>query len=421
MVGRPQDIFPLLKSFHLGDISAGIAIITYFLGTKKVGQNVRSLREAKLFMLFCAISALCIPFGYYPREGLFFLWDFFIKFGIYLYLFAKLITDEEHFQGIINTLILCGLIMSLAAMSVMNAGVRTKILGSAYDPNDLALLIVTILPISITQGLSTPNRFWKIICFGGSMLFVITLIGTQSRGGFLGLTVATISFFFTRTPGFSKRKLLFISIGLAITFAIYVGVEYKERLQTIFEDVSSIEAGSGRVLIWKRAIYMAKDNPLLGVGPTAFATAYGSYLSNDKFTGELALKEDSWAPYTWKAVHNSFLQVLVELGIPGFLVFLAIIIQCFRNLRQIQTLASERWQIALSFQAIGLKVALTGFIICAFFLTHAYSPFIYIFLFLSGAMARFCENTHSDGKSDIPESYSVRATASEHNSIQQTT
>lgn len=401
MVGRPQDIFHFLIPFHLGDISAGLAILTYFLGTQQSRENVVLFPEFRLFLMFCVIAALCIPFGYYPRAGVQFLWDFFLKFGAYLYLFGKLITDQKHFQGIISTLFICGLIMAMAAVSVMTAGIRTQVIGSAYDPNDLGLLVVTTIPIAITQGLSTRNRLWKMVFFGGSALFVVTLIGTQSRGGFLGLVAATVSFFLTKTPGFSKRNLLALFTGLAVLFAVYVGAEYKERLDTLFEDVSSLEAGSGRILVWKRAITIAGDNPILGVGPRAFGTAYGDYLSNDKFSGETSVREESHAPYAWKAIHNSYLQVLVELGIPGFLMLLAIIIRCFRNLRQAQTVVQQKWGKNALFQVSGIKIAFVGFLTCAFFLTHGYSAFPWIFLFLSGAMLRSYGNVQLDRNSHV--------------------
>lgn len=388
ILGRPQDIFDFLIPFHLGDISAGLAAIAFFLSTQNVKKNPLSIPEFRLFLVFFGIALLCTPFGYYPRKSLLFIWNFFIKSGIYFYLFVNLVSDKRRIEGVMNTLFICGVIMALAGISVMVPGVRTRILGSAYDPNDLAMLMVAVIPIAIVLGLLAMSRLWKLACFGGSMIFILVLIGTQSRGGFVGLIISTIAFLLTKTPYFPKRKLLLLFGVMAMIFGIYAGVEYKERLATILEDVSDPRAGSKRVLIWQRALFIAKDNPVFGVGPAAFETAYGEYLSNDRFTGKLAAREGAWGSKGWRAIHNSFLQVLTELGIPGFLVFLAIIIRSFRNLIRAQGLAYEKSNTHLMLQAIGLKISFIGFLTCAFFLTHGYSKFIYIVLFLSGEIAR---------------------------------
>lgn len=341
--------------------------------------------ESRLFLLFVGFAALCVPFSYHLRNGIEFLIGFFIKFGLYLYFVAKIVRTEEEINGMLKTIMFGGFIMALSA--ILKSGMGGRIGGgSTYDPNDLAMILVTTLPIAIMQGLATNNRFRKIVCFGGGALNLVGLIATQSRGGFVGLVVLVLFSLFKKIPGVSRKRVIVLLSILGIFFGIYLGVEYKERILTIFDDSPSLSSGSGRILVWKRAVVMAKDHPILGVGPRSFQTAYGNYLEIGRFREELSLEESG---SKWHTAHNSFLLVLVELGFPGLLIFLAINARSFRNLSEVKELLSDSSPPArLSSNAAGLQMGLVGFMACAFFLSACYDTLIYLTLILSGAMIR---------------------------------
>jgi probable O-glycosylation ligase (exosortase A-associated) len=385
-IGRPQDIFAFLVPLHIGDIVAGLTIISYYL-TGQHRPQIRFYPEVRLFVLFVGFAAMCIPFGYYPRKGLEFIFSFGIKMGIYLWLIAKLITTEERIKGILKTLMFSGFGMATSAILRAGMGGRIGAAAGAYDPNDLALILVTTLPIAIMQGLSSTSLRWKIICFVGCAFNLIGIIATQSRGGFLGLIALGAFMLFVKLPGISKNKFILVLTILGIIFGTYLGTEYKERLRTIFEESSSdLSAGSGRIAVWRQCLKIARDHPILGVGPNAFDAAYGHYLENDKFKGELSREALGGA---WHTAHNSFLLVLTEMGLPGLLIFLAINMRSFRNFQRIKTISvNHDPPNILTIQATTLQMALLAFLVCAFFLSQTYNVLIYLFCFLSGAMIR---------------------------------
>jgi len=266
-------------------------------------------------------------------------------------------------------------------------GGRIGAAAGAYDPNDLALILATTLPIAIMQGLSSTSLRWKIICFVGCALNLIGIIATQSRGGFLGLIALGAFMLFVKLPGISKKRFTLVLTALAIIFGTYLGTEYKERIRSIFEETTSdLTAGSGRIAVWRQCLEIARDHPILGVGPNAFDTAYGHYLENDKFKGELSRESLGGA---WHTAHNSFLLVLAEMGLPGLLIFLAINIRSFQNFQRVK-IPSDKNDASniLSIQATTLQMALVGFLVCAFFLSQSYNTLIYLFCFLSGTMIR---------------------------------
>lgn len=276
----------------------------------------------------------------------------------------------------------------MATSAILRAGTGGRIGGgTTYDPNDLALILVTTLPIAIMLGLSNPSFRWKVISLGGAAFNLIGIIATKSRGGFLGLIALGAFMLFVKLPGISKKKVTLILVILALVFGTHIGTEYKERILTILEEsTSDITAGAGRIAAWKRALEIARDHPILGVGPDAFIAAYGHYLETDKFTGEISREEFGGM---WQTAHNSFLLVLVELGVPGLLIFLAIITKAFLNFQKIiAKLANQDIYNNVRIQATTLKMALFGFLVCAFFLSQSYNVLLYVFYFLSGAMIR---------------------------------
>ena len=119
----------------------------------------------------------------------------------------------------------------------------------------------------------------------------------------------------------------------------------------------------------------------------------------------------------WSAPHNSFIKVAAELGVAGLVVFILLIGRTIKELRQVQTVGRgshpeaveprlldrppPKWSggklcTARSVQGLAslssaLEISLWGFIVGGFFLTQAYSMFLYTLLALSLACIRLAE------------------------------
>jgi putative inorganic carbon (HCO3(-)) transporter len=83
------------------------------------------------------------------------------------------------------------------------------------------------------------------------------------------------------------------------------------------DDPGSIPPGwSGRPEIWSRAIYMIQDFPLTGIGAGTFASVADVLYPFLSFRPHLEVTH----------AHNLFLQIAVDLGLPGLVAYLAILL-----------------------------------------------------------------------------------------------
>lgn len=167
---------------------------------------------------------------------------------------------------------------------------RLRGTGIFQDPNDLCLVLVVGILLSL-YWLSTPRTGeLRIAWLGPLILFAYALYLTQSRGGFLCL-LAGLSTLFLALYGW--RKSLWVGIAvLPALFLLFAG-----RMTTL-----STEEGTGqtRIQIWSDGLLAFRGAPLFGIG----MEKYGDVLS--------------------KVAHNSFIHCFTELGVFGGTLFVGV-------------------------------------------------------------------------------------------------
>jgi O-antigen ligase len=240
--------------------------------------------------------------------------------------------------------------------------------GDSYDTNDLAYVLVTCLPIAYGFGSVSRGRSRLLFYCVATLLLFATLL-TQSRGGLLGLVGATIFLIIRPLGGKTRRPWKFIAIA-SIVATIGAGTvallptETIERFATLGDLKSdyNMDANnvSGRTSIWRRGAISAIHRPI-GFGPNTFNHV-------DFMTGG-----------TFKAPHNSLLQISVEFGWLGLLLYLLVHIRAWQHL-QVDSIP-EAAPISRS-----IKSALLANFVAAFFLSQAYSGILWCILALSANM-----------------------------------
>lgn len=175
-------------------------------------------------------------------------------------------------------------------------------------PNELAGLLLALLPLLVALLRSTQNVLTRIVLMacGGIILAAISL--TASRIAMVGLVVVALCYALQ-----SKHKLLTSVACVVIGFLLWFNLphEYKQRYLTVGSYVhgGQLDASNEfRLEIWKAGGRIFLRNPIVGVGAGQFPTAYGLMYLNGRHAA-------------WMNPHNLLIQLACELGLVGLAAF----------------------------------------------------------------------------------------------------
>jgi putative inorganic carbon (hco3(-)) transporter len=262
--------------------------------------------------------------------------------------------------------------------------------GAFVDNNGYALAAVMIMPLLLATAqnvdLVYSGRLLRWIRLGFYLsvpLCAFVVIGTYSRGGFISLAAITAIF-----AALQDRRLPAVA-GLVIVTTLALVVvpipdSYVDRLQTIqtYNEIGE-ESAMSRPHFWRVGLDMVAANPL-GVGLKQYEDAYDKYdFSYGRFGNH-------------RAVHNSHVQVLAELGYPGFAIwsglFLFAFFACFRARRLARRPTLDpRTGAFLRTTANGLIISMAGFVVGGSFLSFAVNDLTWLVFGLVAALDRLAK------------------------------
>lgn len=375
-IGRPQDVFAVIRYLRPGVISISLLLLLAILYWKKIsGPGLFESLTVRRFRNLLILMVIVAPISVIPNKSIFYLLSEFCFAAFYFFCFYKFIRTPRLMRASIIVLILSSFFLSLPII-INSTGADRLSVGTYYDPNDIALLFVSILPFAVffLQYEKGTVRIISLV----SVIFSITALGfTQSRGGFFGLLIVFLVWVFQANTYMKQKNILkkiFVGVILAAISFQFIPSEVIDRFQSIQETDMT---GSGRLTVWPRAIQMMVWHPL-GVGAGNFTSAYGRHLSN----GDFQETEDDARERAWMTAHNSYLLVGAELGIIGLVLYLLWLLGMLKTLNRLQRIISEKQLSDQLFRYCAMvRLALIGFMIPAFFLSQS---FAYILLTIAG-------------------------------------
>lgn len=191
-----------------------------------------------------------------------------------------------------------------------------------------------LLAFSLVIGFSLAEKgILKYLFIISSVLNFIYIFGAKNRAGWVGLTFIIIGFTLIyiiqkiRYGAEVKRVLRYSAISVASVLMIFIiflnftqyGREIKNRIKS-FVQVGPGSSVTTRLMAWDASYEMIKDNPLFGVGA-------GNYeILSWKYAPRLLDEATMFTNTRVDKAHNEYVQIMADLGIIGFTIFLAIIL-----------------------------------------------------------------------------------------------
>jgi putative inorganic carbon (HCO3(-)) transporter len=179
------------------------------------------------------------------------------------------------------------------------------------NPNVMAGSLVILLPVPLACILfysSQMSRFLRAMATVAASSMVVVLGLTLSRGAWIAFGMVLVILVMLRW----RWGWIFVAVGLLTGIGIVTWLGITPIMNAIFSN-TTLGGLDGRYEVWSRAIYMIQDFAFTGIGMGSFGkvadTLYPFY---------------AIIPGRIPHAHNLFLQIAVDLGLPGLITWLSI-------------------------------------------------------------------------------------------------
>ena len=381
LYARPSEFYPSAITASLALI-VGLVTLGFFVPTQLAleGNITAPVREVKLVLLFALLGLASIPLAINRSEAWQEFSGTFIRCIVIFVVIVNVVRTEKRLNGLLYLALGVSVWLSIGAINDYRLGLLTvegyRVAGRGSgifgNSNDMALFLVTMVPIAIALLLRTQNFASKTVLALTALLMMAAIVVTYSRGGFIGLLVA-LGFLAWRLGNQRRMEILLAGSLLVVGFLVLAPGGYGLRLASIvvpsLDPVGSADARRGELT---RSLYVALRHPLLGIG-------MGNYAPEMSYHGLVT--------------HNSFTQVAAEMGIAALYCYTMFIVAPLRKLARI---ARETFDVRANshfyYMAVGLQAALLGYLVCSFFASVAYLWYVFYLVGYAVCMRRLYES-----------------------------
>ena len=382
MLGRVQEAFPVLWPFRLMLISALVTVVALIMHQGFSKARLRLLGKSPTFKWVLAlfgVMVLSIFDTFWLSKSISFLKETLLFNSVFLLALNCQVNRRADLNSVLAGAGIATVLLALVCLVMpREAGERTFATYS-YDPNDQALMFVIIL-VLLMPGVRFVKKTYRWCLLVMAMLNLGAIALSQSRGGLLALVAA--AFFWGASRGV-KGVVKMMALG-ALVLLLAVSIIPAERLArftTLFniENDYNVTADHGRLYVWTNGLKLLKEHPINGTGLGTFIVAEGRTHSEGM----------------WSTAHNSFVQIAVELGVPGLVVFLGLLFSLYKHAKPVN---EEDWL------GLGIRLALIAYVVGGMFLSWGYSFVLFFLIHIAMVRERVLSMVGNEpsGQEDTP-------------------
>ena len=374
---RPYELFPGLAWASSSAFWIAMVTLVLYVPTQLALEGKLTVRPREVTLLLLLLLAGLLSIGVaVERLRAWYGFVDFLKVVVMFIVMVNVVRTEKRLRALIFLAMFAGCALSVSAVNdyrlgrfVLGFHERIQgLIGNLFDnPNDLALHLVTMIPIAVALLLSSrggPKKLFFGVC---AVLMFAGVVVTFSRGGFIGIVCAGGVFAWK----VAHRNKLLIGVLIPVMLAGFIllaPLAYQRRLSTTLD-----ESGLARREDLKRSLFVAVHHPLFGVGMNNYVV-----YSNINH-----------------ASHNAYTEVASETGFPAAIVYILFLITPLRRLGRIasESFAARRTSSSY-YLAIGLEASLVGYMAASFFLSVAYLWYAYYLVGYCICFRRIYEAAH---------------------------
>lgn len=318
-------------------------------------------------LFFLMLSSIASPIPFVIKIA--YLWYAFINLLVFIF-FANNLKDAKTIKILIIATIASGVIQSLLAIgqyftgstfgleilgetersySLMTMGTTTvgRVAGTLGHPNRLSSFLGWVLTLNLAILFTLEKKREYILYIFSLIIMLIANFLTFSRGGWVSFVIAgAICCYWSLSKKIKKKIISGIIVSVTISLLIASAIAFVKPVKKRFFEYD-FGAAATRLPLVQVALKMIEKNPFLGVGIGSFNAVSHKYDRTRKIIS-----------YSFPApVHNEYLLIASELGIPSLALFLIILSVIFRVLYKLTKMSNEP---AMKIFAIGFFCSWIG-------------------------------------------------------------
>jgi O-antigen ligase len=214
---------------------------------------------------------------------------------------------------------------------------RIRYFGYPITIGEIKMLILIVLVPFILARKNELLPKWSLILL--SIPILISLYFTNTRNAMLGLFISLI------VIGIVKHRYFLVGFVLAVSLFLYAApMQVTERILSIAD--MNYPSNAVRFTMWETGLKMIKDKPVTGFGDVDILNIYTTYKKPELY-GE------------GTHMHNNYMHITVLYGIPGLMIWLALMIYIF--FRQIKIYNKVKSDNFLNVLALSSIASMIGF------------------------------------------------------------
>jgi putative inorganic carbon (hco3(-)) transporter len=345
-----SDLFePALANRYLAVVIYLLLFFGYFFYYLRKGKFFISASIFKIFIpafLFLLWSILSLLFSFNPIEGILEISKYLLYSLLILSVIITVFYNPDAFDLISKAMIyiaifhcIIGILQFLQIEGLEIPGDASGyIFGFNANANLFGSFIALLIPFVLYYYYNRKVLNMIVFVLANAL---IALIIAQTRASwvstfivFLFITILIIKFNKIKTSEWLKKIGLIITFGVILFTLLLLSNKGNGLIEVLGERIistkdallphSNVQGSAGRnvtdrILLWKKSIFMIKENPILGVGRGNWKTNFGKY-------GLSPIESFETGKFAPDVPHNVYLYILCETGVIGLILLLIFIL-----------------------------------------------------------------------------------------------
>lgn len=301
-----------------------------FLGKLTIRLEISDI-FVSIFMLILLMGGLISVGGVASMQQA----AIYVCFMFIYFMIVSLITTKGKLDRLIGVFVTSGTLTALYGLyqkmsGNMEVGTMDKNLFSGIDgritatfenSNMLGVFLIMVFPFALSYFFRSKKIYVKLLSLISCGIMGICLIYTWSRGAWLGLILACFIFVLLYSHYIIPILIPTIALGITVLWNRFGGSGIVTNLTDRISSILTMSDSSSvyRLGIWRGALKVAGEYWLtgIGIGSEAFRSVYIRFAESGIETAVHS--------------HNLFLQILIETGAVGLLVFIVALFLCIRS------------------------------------------------------------------------------------------